>query len=149
MLKTINNWLLAICACSCLAACDSTTPPDDAGPDENPFDAQVARGADLYKAHCSDCHGADGRGTDQAPALVGLDQGALPLDPREGSVRTTQFKTVGDVAAFAAANMPPDNPGGLQVDEYYAILAFDLSANGIELEAELTAALAEELVIPR
>jgi mono/diheme cytochrome c family protein len=147
MSKSINNWLLGICACSCLA-CDGTTPPDEAGP-ENPFDAQVARGADLYEAHCADCHGADGRGAAGGPALVGLEDGALPLEPREGAVRDTQFKTVGDVAAFAVANMPPNNPGSLQADEYYAILAFDLMANGITLEDELTAALAEDLVIPR
>jgi mono/diheme cytochrome c family protein len=147
-MNSINKWLLSICACACFA-CDSTTPPDEAGANENPFDAQVARGADLYTTHCADCHGADGRGTDQAPAVVGLEDGALPLEPREGAVRDTQFKTVGDVAAFVAANMPPTNPGGLQVDEYYAILAFDLHANGIDLEEELTAALAEELVIPR
>lgn len=147
MAKAMNKWLLQICACSCLA-CDATTPPDEAGP-ENPFDAQVSRGAELYADHCAQCHGADGRGTTEGPALVGLDSGALPLDPPAGAVRSTQFKTVGDVAAFAAPNMPPANPGGLQADEYYAILAFALSANGITLEQELTAALAEELVIPR
>lgn len=142
-----NYWLLGICACACLA-CDGTTPPDD-GPAENPFDAQVSAGAELFAEHCSDCHGADGRGTLEAPALVGLDDGALPLDPPEGAVRATQFVTVGDVAAFAAANMPPDDPGSLEADEYYAILAFALSANGIALTEELTPAGAEELVIPR
>jgi hypothetical protein len=76
--------------------------------------------------------------------------GALPLDPRPGSKRAVEFKTVADVGAWVKANMPPKSAGTLSDDQYWAILAFDLKANGIDLGGKkLDAALAQTLVIPR
>ena len=116
----------------------------------NPFDLQVERGATAYAANCARCHGAGGEGTDIAPRVVGLDQGALPLDPpADRNVRAEQFVTAGDVATFAAANMPADDPGSLTLETYLDILAFALSANGITLEEELTVDVANGLTIPR
>lgn len=113
------------------------------------FAEQAAIGKNEYTNHCASCHGAGGEGG-QGPRLVGLSQGALPLDPRPGAVRTTQFRTVMDVASFAVANMPADAPGSLSQDAYWAILAFDLQANGIDLGATLlTPDVAMTLVIPR
>lgn len=144
---TLCGWMLAAGA---IAGCDGPEGMDPDAGQPTAFDEQVARGASLFGMHCAHCHGADGRGgINEAPPLVGLDEGALPLEPRPGAVRDTRFVTVGDIAAFAAVNMPADAPGTLEVDEYYAVLAFALFANGIELEEELTPALAEELVIPR
>ena len=40
------------------------------------------------------------------------------------------------MAAFVAANMPPTSRGSLTVDEYYAILAFDLKANGVDVSGK-------------
>lgn len=129
--------------------CDGTAASGDAG-EPTPFEAQVQEGSALFGTHCAHCHGADGRGTEEAPPLVGIAEGALPLEPRsEDAVRQTQFVTVSDIAAFASVNMPADAPGSLETEEYYAILAFALFANGIVLEERLTPALAEELVIPR
>ena len=134
-----------------ILACDGGTPVE--GSDAavaTPFEEQVQRGAVLYGDNCARCHGDGGEGTAAGPRVVGLAEGALPLDPpAEATVRDTQFVTVGDVAAFAAANMPADAPGTLTVDEYLAILAFDLFANGIELVDALTLEGAEELTIPR
>lgn len=97
---------------------------------------QVERGAKLFGEHCSECHGKAGQGTDEAPPLVGKD--ALPLDPRPGQkVRKAQFRTAWDVAQFVVKNMPANEPGSLKLDEYVAILAFDLKANGVELRQEL------------
>lgn len=145
-----------IAACFVLlfvVACNdsSATPGDgDAGSEPTPFMLQAARGAELFGVHCAHCHGSAGQGTEDAPRLVGLDEGALPLEPRpEAEFRTTRFETVGDIAAFASVNMPADNPGSLEIDEYFAILAFALSANGIVLEDELTPEVADTLVIPR
>ena len=56
---------------------------------------------------------------DTAPRVVGLDARALPLDPPAGA----KFRT--------------------------AILAFDLSANGIKLDAPLDVEKAKSLEIPR
>jgi cytochrome c len=95
---------------------------------------QATRGGTLYGKHCARCHGDAGQGTKKAPAVVGKD--ALPLDPRpDAKVRKTQFRTAKDVADFVVANMPGDKPGSLKADEYFAILAFDLKANGVTLKA--------------
>ena len=93
-------------------------------------DAQVAQGAKLFAKNCAKCHGKAGEGTKKAPPVVGKD--ALPLDPRpEAKVRKTQFHTAQDVAEFVSTKMPANKPGSLKADEYYAILAFDLDANGV------------------
>lgn len=114
------------------------------------FPEQVARGQELFAANCAKCHGEAGEGG-KGPRLVGLQQGALPLDPPASRKhRHTRFVTVGDVADFVMANMPADNPGSLTGPQYLAILAFDLKANGIDLGSEpLTMAKARELQIPR
>jgi cytochrome c len=93
---------------------------------------QAGEGATLYGKHCAKCHGEAGQGTKKAPPVVGKD--ALPLDPPAGAkVRKTQFRTAQDVAAFVAAKMPANKPGSLTVEQYYAILAFDLKANGVDV----------------
>lgn len=129
------------------AGCASNQPRPENG---EPFSVQAEKGAALYGRHCARCHGADGSG-DTGPRLVGLKEGALPLDPPpDRKKRMTQFRTVADVAAFAVATMPGDEPGSLLADDYWRILAFDLKANGIDLkEQHLDGKLAQSLVIPR
>lgn len=106
----------------------------------------VARGGELYAANCAGCHGDAGQGGDKAPPVVG--KAALPLDPRPGSKRGVQFKTALDVFKFVKANMPPGKGGSLTDDEYLAIMAFDLSANGVDLSGKtLDAATAESIVL--
>jgi len=114
------------------------------------FSEQVALGQKLYGEHCATCHGSSGN-DGKAPKVVGLKEGALPLDPPATSkFRKTQFKTVADVADFVVRAMPPKNPGSLTPEQYWAILAFDLKANGIDLgEKKLEPALASTLTIPR
>jgi cytochrome c len=93
---------------------------------------QVAEGGKLFAKHCAKCHGKAGEGTKKAPPIVG--QGALPLDPPPGAkLRKTQFHTAQDVAEFVSSKMPANKPGSLKPDEYYAILAFDLKANGVDV----------------
>jgi len=114
------------------------------------FAVQAAAGQALYGKHCAECHGKNGN-DGKAPALVGLDAGALPLAPSaKAKFRKSNFKTVADVASFVVKTMPPKAPGSLSSDEYYAILAFDLKANGIDLgDKKLDATLAATLDIPR
>jgi len=73
------------------------------------------------------------------------------LDPPSGAKhRKSQFVTVADVAEFVSTNMPGDAPGSLDAEDYFAVLAFDLKANGIDLgEQKLDAAVAASLTIPR
>lgn len=119
------------------------------------FGEQVALGQKLYGAKCAGCHGDSGEGKQSAqgsaPAVVGLDKGALPLDPpATAKYRKSQFKTVADIAEFVVKAMPPKAPGSLSAEEYYAILAFDLKANGIDLgDKKLDGELAKTLEVPR
>jgi len=113
------------------------------------FAEQVAAGQAAYGANCASCHGDAGQGG-KGPRVVGLAQGALPLDPpADRKFRKSRFVTVGDVADFAVANMPPGKGGSLPAEQYWAILAFDLHANGIDLPQPLTAEAAKTLTIPR
>jgi len=100
-------------------------------------DAQIAQGKSLYAENCASCHGANGEGKG-APAVVG--KAALPLDPPSGAKqRKGQFKTAADVFEFTKKTMPPGAGGSLKDDEYWAILAFDLKANGVALDKKLDA----------
>lgn len=123
-----------------LAACsddDDETPATTGGDSTAARQQQIDAGATLYIDNCADCHGDMGQGTDVGPPLVGPD--ALPLEPRpEQTVRTGQFVTAFDVYDFARENMPLSNPGVLADDEYLAIVAFDLDANGVEWQGALS-----------
>jgi len=152
---------LCVCALS-LFACgggNASAPPATAsnatsneaaqagGTEPQTFDAQVAVGQDLYGAKCASCHGASGQGG-PAPAVVGLDKGALPLDPQpEAKYRKSQFKNAGDVADFVVKNMPPNAPGSLKEWQYWAILAFDLHANGVDLPNKLDSTNAKDVTL--
>ena len=115
----------------------------------NNFAEQVELGQKTYGEHCASCHGASGTGG-KAPPVVGLSKGALPLNPPSTSkYRKTQFKTVADIADFVTKSMPPTAPGSLSADQYWAILAFDLKANGINLDKKLDPSLAQTLTVPR
>jgi cytochrome c len=128
-----------------LMACGGGTPPpatpstpaagaDSAGLSPTAtFAEQAAAGAKLYGAKCAECHGANGEGGD-GPRVVGMAQGALPLNPpATAKHRSAQFHTAADVAGFVVKNMPGDAPGSLSEPQYWAILAFDLKANGVDL----------------
>ncbi|HWB82194.1 MAG TPA: c-type cytochrome [Nannocystaceae bacterium] len=142
--------VIALAACAPQKAPSQTPSAGATTPTAAPtFADQVARGQEVYGAHCGSCHGDAGEGTSGAPRVVGLAEGALPQAPRAGSQRTTEFVTVADVAGFAVATMPPNAPGSLPEADYWAVLAFDLHANGIDLDAPLTAEAAQSLKIPR
>jgi S-disulfanyl-L-cysteine oxidoreductase SoxD len=144
-------------------ACGGSAPPAESAdgaaatpaPAEEPapanFSEQVARGGKLFGAKCAGCHGDGGEGkAGGGPAVVGLDKGALPLKAASGSKRTTEFKTVADIADYVVKTMPPNAPGSLSAEDYFSILAFDLKANGIDLgDKKLDGELAKTLDVPR
>lgn len=147
-MRTLWPVLFLVAACgggaSTTPAADTTTPAADE-PAPAGAEAQIAQGGELYGQYCAKCHGAGGEGSDRAPAVVG--EGVLPKAPRDGSKRDVEFHTAGDVLAWVSANMPGGAPGSLTEDEYLAILAFDLSANGVTLAEPLTAEAAAAMVI--
>ena len=139
-------------ALALVLGCAGSAPEPTSATAETPttFAEQVALGQTLYAESCAGCHGDAGQGSDGAPPVVGLAKGALPLDPpANAKFRKTRFETVADVAAFVTATMPPRDPGSLGDEAYWSILAFDLKANGIELDEKLGPAVAAKLVIPR
>jgi cytochrome c len=127
--------ILFVAACGGAQSQTDPQPQPQPQPDPQPAaptnEELIAKGGELYGTHCAKCHGDAGQGTDKAPAVVG--QGALPKEPRSGSKRTVQFVTAYDVGVYAMEKMPGDAPGTLKPEEYLAILAFDLNANGVEL----------------
>jgi cytochrome c len=113
---------LAFCGVVGTARADKTAATED----------QATEGGKLFAKHCARCHGDAGQGGKKAPPVVGKD--ALPLDPPKGAkLRKAQFHTAQDVAEFVSTKMPANKPGSLKPDEYYAILAFDLKANGVDV----------------
>jgi cytochrome c len=96
----------------------------DGGPDRTPRALVVAagpqaeRGAAIFQAICSKCHGAQGQGGD-GPRLIGSPNGLA------------EYLTVPKLYAFIKTNMPVDNPNSLKDEEYWDVLAFVLDGNGL------------------
>jgi cytochrome c len=107
--------------------------------------AQIDRGKQLYVERCAKCHGDGGQGTDKAPPVVG--KAAFPLQPRAGAKRDVAFHTAADVFAWTAQHMPGDAPGSLSTEQYLAIFAFDLTANGVALDKPLDGPAAQAIVL--
>lgn len=127
------------------AACSHDSAPVKEPAPADPLAAQIEQGKQLYVDNCAKCHGDAGQGSDQAPPVVGAD--AFPEQPREGAKRDVEFHTAADVFAWATTHMPPTDPGGLSTDEYLAIFAFDLTANGVQLTAPLDGEAAAAIVL--
>jgi S-disulfanyl-L-cysteine oxidoreductase SoxD len=110
-------------------------------------EAQIARGAQVYTQHCAACHGKAGQGTSDAPAVVG--PGALARYSAEGAARRAEFRTAMDVAQFVTQSMPPDESrrGQIAEQDYWAILAFALSANGVEVREPVSPHNAKAIVL--
>lgn len=129
-----------------IAACHSSSPtPTTTPPAGNAAFAQIAEGKQLYVANCMSCHGDAGQGTKDGPPVVGKE--AFPLEPRAGAKRDVKFHTAADVFAWATKHMPANNPASLTTEQYLAIFAFDLTANGIKLDKPLDGAAAAAIVL--
>src|SRR5258708_7301139 len=96
---TLASFIVAvIVAVGGCATAPTPAPAAPAAAAPASFADQVAAGGPLYAQNCASCHGASGQG-DKAPRLVGLKDGALPLDPpADRKYRKGQFVTVADVA---------------------------------------------------
>ena len=132
-------------ACSSSSSAPAPVPKAAEPVHDEAVTAQVERGKRLFADRCSDCHGDAGQGTDDGPALVGAT--ALPTQPRAGAKRTVLFRTAADVFAFASRNMPADDRASLTADEYLAICAYALTANGATLDRPLDQTGAQAIVL--
>lgn len=108
--------------------------------------AQIDHGKQLYVDKCAKCHGDAGQGVpDKGPPVVGPE--AFPLKPRPNAKRDADFHTAADVFAWTSKHMPGNAPGSLTTDEYLAIFAFDLTANGVKLDKPLDGPAAQAIVL--
>ncbi|MGO9060472.1 MAG: c-type cytochrome [Candidatus Binataceae bacterium] len=103
---------------------------------------QADKGREVFRLQCARCHGPEGQGISNiykgmtAPPLIG--PSALPLDPRAyQKMRHYQFRNVRDVYEFASAVMPADQPASLSAEDYWNVIAFLLSANGVPVNGKL------------
>jgi len=149
----MNAYLRIVGLVALLSACRDTSHAPSS-PAATPASAsatasqQIEHGSELFAANCAKCHGDAGQGTEDAPPLVG--KGALPLNPRpDQKLRKASFHTAMDVANFATKEMPPKASARakLTTDDYWAILAFDLDANGVKLKEPLGPGNAKSIVL--
>lgn len=139
--------ILAACGGGSGEAAPAPASPSASAEPET-VDDQIAAGQKLYADNCAGCHGAGGEGSAKSPRVVGVAQGALPLDPPPNAkFRKVQFKTAADVGGWVAKNMPPGGGGSLKEWQYWAILAFDLKANGVTPPKKVDAASAQTIVL--
>lgn len=110
-----------------IAGWDIDVKPDGTG--LPPGSATVEDGKQAWATYGAAWHGANGEGTQYAPALVG---GIGSLDSDQ------PVKTVGSYWPYATSvfsyirrAMPANAPQSLTADEYYALTAWVLWANGI------------------
>lgn len=120
-----------------LMSCSGEVPTGLDGGAASPLEAQLALGSGMFAARCANCHGPRGQGGVGGPPLVGLERGALPLEPRPEGLREVRFETAADVLAFVSESMPADAPGALSPGSYLALTAFLLSENGLVLQDAL------------
>lgn len=110
-----------------IAGWDIDIHPDGTGLPEG--SGTVEQGRDLFAKLGAPCHGANGEGTDAAPALIG-GQGSLATDsPKETVGSYWPYATT--LFDFIWRAMPANAPQSLTPDEVYAICAYLLNANEI------------------
>ncbi len=87
--------------------------------------AQADHGQEVYNANCAVCHGANLENPEFAPSLEGA-----AFRRRWGG------QSVGGLFAYVSGQMPPGQTGILAPDDYAAILAYLIRANGGQAGAQ-------------
>src|SRR6202161_4801961 len=80
---------------------------------------QAASGRSIYQSNCAICHVSDLGGRNEAPQLAG-----------SNFMGQWGERSAGELLAFIASTMPPNNPRGLGEEAYMDVAAFILEANG-------------------
>ena len=88
----------------------------------------AAEGREIYSRRCARCHGAQGQGDEEGPLVGG-----------KGTLKSAKpLKTVGSFWPYATTiydyvhrAMPFDNPGLLDANQTYSVVALILHMNGI------------------
>jgi len=112
---------------------DITVLPDGKGLPEG--QGTAAEGEAVYKSQCASCHGANGEGLPQGPALIG----GIGSLASENPVRTvgSYWPYATSVWDYIHRAMPLQLPGSLSANETYAVTAFLLERNKIIQASEV------------
>jgi mono/diheme cytochrome c family protein len=117
----MKAWFLIAAAATAVAAVSATAQTA-----EPTFTAdQATQGTELYKANCAQCHGENLNDGQFAPAL----KGSAFHDNWGGH-------NVGELYTRISTTMPPDQVGVLKPEEYAAVIATILQANGAAAGAD-------------
>ena len=118
----------SIAAVTVLATVAVTVAAVQQAPAPGPFTtAQAAAGRTAYDARCASCHQPDLTGMNEAPPLAGAN-----------FLGTWRGRTTRDLIGRMSASMPPGN-ATLPPDQYLAIAAYILQANGAPAGAQALA----------
>lgn len=109
---------IGFCAAALIAAGGAPRPAAASQGDYTKAQAQA--GAQIFRRHCSQCHGSQLQGQ-AGPALKGS---AFAANLRFSKMSARQLYD------FVKTQMPANNPGSLSVRQYLEALAFILSQNG-------------------
>jgi alcohol dehydrogenase (cytochrome c) len=111
--RTISS---AVIAWVCMSAASGAEPPEQA--------AQVERGQASYLRNCASCHGRNLDNGEFAPAIKG-----------RSFLNNWGGRPVSEISAYLRANMPPGRTTELSKDDYTALVAFIMNANGAPSDA--------------
>ncbi|MGC4093464.1 MAG: cytochrome c [Polyangiaceae bacterium] len=129
------DWLWATALAACAVACGGGSGATDASIQQGKD--MAATGALLYERNCQGCHGERGEGADKGPAIFNKKK----LGRR--------FKTAQGLFDFLVKEMPKDNPGSLDIGQYWNIETFIVVASGRKLEERLSEANAEDVKLDK
>jgi cytochrome c len=73
---------------------------------------QAGTGALLYERTCQACHGVNGEGTKEGPAILGKKR------------LSKKFSNAQQLFDYVAEKMPKDNPGSLDIGQYWNVVTF-------------------------
>ncbi|HET9953388.1 MAG TPA: cytochrome c [Polyangiaceae bacterium] len=76
-------------------------------------------GALLYERNCQSCHGEQGQGTGKAPAILG-----------RRALASGRFRNAEKLFDYVARKMPADEPGRLDIGQYWNIVTFMVATGG-------------------
>lgn len=106
---------------------------------------QILQGEGYYSQHCAPCHGTMVTGEAQtvsgiAPSLLG--------DKFEEWAKSSGNDNACALHQYISKNMPQGRAGTISEEKYWAITAFLLSKNGVQLPNNLNKSNSQEVVIP-